>query len=111
VTTDRPQLDTERQTRARLYSRLRRRVGLLELFLGLAYLGLLIGTGAAGRLASQLDIVSGGSWPVTLVLMAGCLALPWFLVTLPFGYYTGFHLPHRFGQSTQTLEGWLADLV
>jgi STE24 endopeptidase len=111
VTADRPRLDAERQTQARLYSRLRRRVGLLEMFLGLAYLGLWIGTGAAERLAIQLDAASGGSWPVTLVLMAGCLALPWFLMNLPFGYYAGFHLPHRFGQSTQTLEGWVADLV
>lgn len=110
MTSDRPRLDPERQAQARLYSRLRRRVGLLELFLGLAYLGLWVGTGASEQLASQLAVASGGSWPVTLALMAGCLALPWFLLTLPFGYYTGFHLPHRFGQSTQTLGGWVADL-
>jgi STE24 endopeptidase len=43
--------------------------------------------------------------------MAGCLALPWFLITLPFGYYAGFHLPHRFGQSNEAFGGWVMDLV
>ena len=32
-----------------------------------------------------------------------------FLLTLPLGYYSGFVLPHRFGQSNQTLKDWIVD--
>jgi STE24 endopeptidase len=108
---ERPRLDLERQAQAKVYSRLQRRVGLLEMALGLAYLLLWIGTGAAVQLAGSIGQALPRSWPAELVTMAVCLAVPWFLVTLPFGYYTGFHLPHRFGQSTQTLSGWLTDLA
>jgi STE24 endopeptidase len=84
-------------------------VGLIEMALGLAYLVLWIGTGAALQLADWIDEAFPSTWPVSLILMAGCLALPWFLITLPFGYYAGFHLPHRFGQSTQSIGAWLLD--
>jgi STE24 endopeptidase len=43
--------------------------------------------------------------------MAVCLAVPWYLISLPFDYYTGFHLPHRFGQSNQALASWIVDLL
>jgi STE24 endopeptidase len=32
-----------------------------------------------------------------------------FILNLPLGYYSGFVLPHRFGQSNQTLKGWITD--
>src|SRR3990172_2036968 len=107
----RPSLDPERQAQARVYSRLRRRVGLLEMALGLGYLLLWIVSGAAMQLADRISQAFPSQWPVSLVLTAACLGVPWFLITLPFGYHTGFHLPHRFGQSTQTLGGWLIDLA
>ncbi len=31
------------------------------------------------------------------------------LFDLPLSYYSGFILPHRFGQSNQTLRGWITD--
>ncbi len=33
------------------------------------------------------------------------------LINLPLSYYSGFVLPHRFGQSNQTLRGWITDQV
>ncbi|MDD5368714.1 MAG: M48 family metalloprotease, partial [Anaerolineaceae bacterium] len=33
----------------------------------------------------------------------------YFLIGLPLSYYSGFVLPHRFGQSVETLRGWIAD--
>jgi STE24 endopeptidase len=33
------------------------------------------------------------------------------LLTLPLSYYSGFVLPHRYGQSTQTFGGWVGDLM
>lgn len=35
----------------------------------------------------------------------------YFLLDLPLGYYSGFVLPHRYGLSTQTLSGWVVDLI
>ena len=32
-------------------------------------------------------------------------------LNLPLGYYSGFVLPHRFGQSNQTLRDWILDRV
>jgi len=79
--------------------------------LGLGYLLLWIVTGAAMQLAGRISQAFLSQWPVSLVLTAACLGVPWFLITLPLGYYAGFHLPHRFGQSTQTIGGWLIDLA
>src|SRR3990172_6624023 len=107
----RPSLDPERQAQARVYSRLRRRVGLLEMALGSGYLLLGLVGGAAMQIADRISQALPSPWPVSLVLTAACLGLPWFLITLPLGYYAGFHLPHRFGQSTQTIGGWLIDLA
>jgi STE24 endopeptidase len=33
----------------------------------------------------------------------------YFLIGLPLSYYSGFILPHRFGQSVETLRGWISD--
>ena len=33
----------------------------------------------------------------------------YFLIDLPLSYYSGFVLPHRFEQSTQTLKDWIVD--
>ena len=33
----------------------------------------------------------------------------YFFLNLPLGYYSGFVLPHRFGQSNQTLKDWITD--
>jgi STE24 endopeptidase len=33
----------------------------------------------------------------------------YFVIDLPLSYYSGFVLPHRFGQSNETLNGWVID--
>jgi len=33
------------------------------------------------------------------------------IINLPLSYYSGFVLPHRFGQSNQTLKDWIIDQV
>jgi STE24 endopeptidase len=51
------------------------------------------------------------SWPIQVLIVAAALSIPWFIVTLPFAYHTGYRLPHRFGQSTQSLRGWWSDVA
>ncbi|HMK09498.1 MAG TPA: M48 family metalloprotease, partial [Anaerolineales bacterium] len=107
MTPDRPRLDVERQAQAGAYARLQRRVGFAQTGLGLLYLMAWVVSGVAGRLTA----VAGGSWAAELALVAVCLGLPWLLISLPIDYESGFRLPHRFGQSTQSLRDWLLDLV
>jgi len=108
---DRPRLDLARQGQAKIYSRLRRRAALVETGLGLVYLILWVVTGAAGQITDRIGAAFSAGWASDLVLMAVCLAVPWYLISLPFDYYTGFHLPHRFGQSNQALASWIVDLL
>jgi STE24 endopeptidase len=35
--------------------------------------------------------------------------LPYLILTAPLAYYSGFVLPHKYGQSTQTLKAWFID--
>ncbi len=102
-------LDDERQRLATRYARLQRRFWAVETGLGGVYLLLWVGLGLAPRLVRSLP----GSlpWWASLLIVAIGLGLPWFVLTLPLDFYTGFVLPHRFGQSTQTLGSWISDLL
>jgi STE24 endopeptidase len=109
-------LDQERQAQAKEYAGIRRRLMLLQLIAGAAYLILWITLGWASNLRSLLaNHASGGllpvdlHWTFQLVLFTLGIALPWSILTLPLSYYTGYVLPHRYDQSTQTLRDWIWD--
>ncbi len=102
-------LDNERQRLATRYARLQRRYWAVETGLGGAYLLLWIGLNLGPRLVRSLP--ASLPWWASLLIVASSLGLPWFVLTLPLDFYTGFVLPHRFGQSTQTLAGWISDLL
>jgi len=110
-------LDPERQERADQYARIRRRLWVLNLLLNGLYLGLWVGLGWAVELRQTLVPYAAERfgitlpWWVELVLFAAILFGPWTLLTLPLDYYSGFVLPHRFDLSTQTLRGWINDMV
>ncbi len=111
-------LDTGRQKEARKYARIRRRLFIVELLLGGAYLGLWIGLGWNLRLQGALEALgNGGSLPFplpwwgVLLLFVVLLSLPWMVLTFPLDYFQGFILPHRFGISNQTLGSWISDLL
>lgn len=101
-------LDAERQEKARLYARLRRRLMLVDLLLGAAYTLAWLVSGAALALESAVRALSPNPWWMVAAfgLVFGGI---YYLLDLPLAYYTGYTLPHRFGLSTQTLRGWLAD--
>ncbi len=102
-------LDNERQRLATRYARLQRRYWAVETGLGGAYLLLWIGLNLGPRLVRSLP--ASLPWWAALLIVASGLGLPWFVLTLPLDFYTGFVLPHRFGQSTQMLAGWISDLL
>jgi len=111
-----PRLDPERQGQARTYGRIQRRLMILELLGGLAYLALWLGAGWGVKLQAVVAPTSSGGalpfeppWTIGLLIFVAVLGLPWAALTLPLSYYSGFILPHRYGLSTQTRRGWVTD--
>ena len=102
------QLDAERQKQAREYARIRRRLSLLGMGItgiyALAWLAFGWENGLQGWLAT---LTSSAALQVALfgLVFGGIYSL----VSLPLDFYSGFTLPHRFGQSTETLKGWIND--
>ena len=103
-------LDPERQEQAKEYARIRRRLMVVDLALGGLYALVWLLGGLSGGLRDYLlqwtDNV--GLLVAGFVLIFGGI---YFLLDLPLGYYSGFVLPHRYGLSTQTLSGWVVDLI
>lgn len=111
-------LDPQRQDQAREYARIRRRLWMVQLALGVLYLGTWILAGWSFELQDILRQVPPGGllpfeppWWASLILTALALALPWTLLTIPIRYYSGFVLPHRYGLSTQHVTGWISDNI
>ena len=98
-------LDPARQQKAREYSRLSRRLLLLELGISIVLLLVLLFTGTSAMLVSLLPFPF--LWSAVLYLLI--LALSYGLIVAPLEYYQDFILPHRYGLSIQPLAGWLKD--
>ncbi len=103
-------LDAERQQQAREYARIRRRLSLLDLVLGGLYLLAWL-TFGLNVLVRDWALLLTSSPALALLIMATALALPYALIGLPLAYYSGYVLPHRYGQSTQSLSGWVSDQI
>ena len=102
------QIDQERQIKAREYARIQRRLSILGMGLSGAYALAWLIFGWANGLSEGLRSVSSSPWlEVALfgVIFGGIFSL----ANLPLDFYSGFTLPHRFGQSTETLKGWMMD--
>ena len=103
-----PTLDPEKQSQARQYARIRRRLWLLDTLISTLYLVAWLSFGWAKSLAGWLKTFTSNEWLLVLgfvVIFGGISAL----LELPLGYFSGFVLPHRFGQSTQDFKGWVKD--
>ncbi len=104
-------LDPERQKLAKQYARIRRRLWLVDNAFSAVYALAWLFLGWAVSLREWLTgsgILFTNPWllvPAFVAIFGGI----YFLVNLPLSYYSGFILPHRFGQSNQTLKGWIVD--
>jgi len=104
------ELDQARQQKARHYARARRRLMLVDLVLGALYLTAWITSGAHLLLRDRVGAFS--SLPAFQVLLyALALGIPYVVIDLPLSYYSGFVLPHRYGQSTQSFGHWAGDQI
>jgi STE24 endopeptidase len=101
-------LDPEKQKQAKQYARINRRLWLVDTLATAIYLLAWLMFGWANALAAWLRTFTTNEWLLVLaftVVFGGIASL----LELPLGYYSGFVLPHRFGQSTQDFKGWVMD--
>jgi STE24 endopeptidase len=102
------ELDPERQRQAKQYARIRRRLWLVDtIFSGLYALAWLF-FGWAISLRAWLNQFTHSEWilvPLFVAVFGGIYTI----LNLPLGYYSGFVLPHRFGQSNQSFKDWVID--
>lgn len=101
-------LNPERQLRAKEYARISRRLFVVDLVLGAAYVLLWIFAGLSPWLRDLVHRLAQPTW-LSVPLFALGFGLPYLILSAPLTYYSGFILPHRYGQSTQTLKAWLVD--
>ncbi len=101
-------LNAERQKLAREYARIRRRLLLVDLVFGAVYVLAWIFSGLSPWWRDQVHQFTTATW-LSVPLFAFGFGLPYGLLSAPLNYYSGFVLPHRYGQSTQTLKAWLLD--
>jgi STE24 endopeptidase len=107
--TEQPEfLNPERQETAREYARIRRRLMVVDLLFGVVYSLIWIFSGLSPWLRDQIEQITSATW-LSVPLFAIGFGLPYFLLSAPLSYYSGFVLPHRYGQSNQTLSAWLID--
>lgn len=103
-------LDPKRQEKAKEYARIRRRLFVVDLVIGAAYLIIWIITGLAPWLRDQVHLLTQATW-LSVPLFAFGFSLPYGILTAPLNYYNGFVLPHKYEQSTQSLKDWFIDQV
>lgn len=101
-------LDPEKQIQAKQYARIRRRLWLVDTIFSAVYFLAWIFFGWSIALREWLSTLTNNPWLLVLfytALFGGIFTV----INLPLGYYSGFILPHRFGQSNQTSKDWVVD--
>ncbi len=103
-------LDPEKQKQAKEYSRISRRVWLAGTTFSAIYAAMWLFLGWAGSLRAwlvQMELFAN-PWllvPAFVLVFGGIYSL----LTLPLNYFSGFVLPHRYGQSNQSFKDWVID--
>jgi STE24 endopeptidase len=101
-------LDPERQRKAKEYARIRHRLLVADLAIAAVYVLVLLLSGLSAWFKAQLLPVTTQPL-VVIALYFGAFSIVYGLLDFPLSYYGGYILPHRYGLSTQSLRGWLAD--
>lgn len=102
-------LDRERQESAKEYAAVGRRFMVVELALSLAaVLAFLLSGGSRWLEAALLGLGLTSPWALAGVYLA-MVYVGYTLLFWPMAWLGGYVLPHRYGLSTQTPRGWLAD--
>jgi STE24 endopeptidase len=105
---ERDALTGKESEKAKSYNRIKRILFLVELAFGLAFLVVLLVSGASVSAARWLEGASANVWLVVLLYLV-FFGLLYDLLSFPLDFYSGFILEHKYGQSTQSFRAWLWD--
>lgn len=105
-----PELDPEKQKRAKQLARINRRLMVVDLIISAGYFVAWLAFGWSEVLKNWLIGFTSNDWLLVFlyVLVIGSIL---FLINLPLSFYQSYTLPHRFELSTQTVGGWISDQV
>ncbi|HEX9331077.1 MAG TPA: M48 family metallopeptidase [Anaerolineales bacterium] len=103
-------LDPERQKQAKEYARIRRRLWLVDTIFSAIYAIAWLSFGWTIGLRNWLSTFTNNQW-LLVALFVAIFGGIYSVINLPLGYYSGFVLPHRFGQSNQTFKDWVIDQI
>lgn len=103
-------LDLERQKQAKEYARIRRRLWLADTIFSAVYALLWLFLGWSTALRDWLTTFTTNQW-LLVALFVAIFGGIYSLINLPLSYYSGFVLPHRFGQSNQSFRDWVTDQI
>lgn len=101
-------LDPERQKQAKEYARIRRRLWIVDTTFSAVYALAWLFLGWSISIRNWLAGITTNEW-LLIALYVAIFGGIYSLASLPLGYYSGFVLPHRFGQSNQSLKDWIMD--
>jgi STE24 endopeptidase len=101
-------LDPEKQKQAKQYARIRRRLWLVDTIFSAVYALLWLFLGWATSLRNWLSSLTDNQW-LLVALFVAIFGGIYAMINLPLSYYSGFVLPHRFGQSNQSFQDWVID--
>jgi STE24 endopeptidase len=101
-------LDPERQRKAKEYARIRHWLLVADLAIAAVYVLVLLLSGLSVWFKGRLLLVTTHPL-VVIALYFLAFSIVYGLFDFPLNYYGGYVLPHRYGLSTQSLKGWLAD--
>src|SRR3972149_2342613 len=101
--------DLERQTTARRFRSMRRKLSAVRggVFAAVVLLFVL---GGSARLRDVVLDLAGPGWIAPILVLAVLCAL-FALLELPFGYVAGYQWEKAAGMSSQSLAGWMKDLA
>ena len=103
-------LDPERQKQAKQYARIRRRLWLVDTIFSALYALAWLSFGWTIAFRNWLLTFTTNQW-LLVALFVAIFGGIYSLINLPLAYYSGFVLPHRFGQSNQSFKDWIIDQV
>src|SRR5687768_9181148 len=103
-------LDPERQKQAKQYARIRRRLWLVDTIFSSLYALAWLFLGWAIVLRDWLLTLTTNQW-LLVALFVTIFGGIYSLINLPLTYYSGFVLPHHFGQSNQGFKDWVMDQI
>src|SRR5688572_9600214 len=103
-------LDPEKQKQAKQYSRIRHRLWLVDTLFSAIYALAWLFIGWSISIRTWLGTITTNEW-ILVALYVTIFGGIYVIVNLPLGYYSGFVLPHRFGQSNQSFKDWVMDQI